>query len=430
MYFINSGECDIIAKNGYVVAPVPCCLVLIALHHPASPSAIPILSVSVVAVLKTGDYFGELALLSRERRTATVRAQGYCDLSILTRMSLDRLLDLYVAQRPALCFVLFRFLFVLCSPTHSLCGILDLFCSVSFRRYPEMEPAMKKVAATRVTQWKKTMRAAERANRFAKSLLTRTRTRIKLKKDTESQRTLGADTTTSKPARVPPSGRAPSIAVVEPHTHSDDSDGDAGPVTAVTSDTDVTSPALDEAAGGSSVVRNPHASSSARTVSPKPPETAPPDTRPVSAEGRRVQLPPLRPKSQQSQRSRSRGSHRGSADGAGAVAGGGGGGGAEWEVVARTIADIDREQQESEGDQGAFGPGDALYTPPAASNGLPPSSRVSRLNLSANTRRRVHTNVRASLLAGAVESGAAVGLCFAVLCLPQTAESHVVCCRP
>lgn len=56
----------------------------------------------MITVLRTGDYFGELALLSRERRTATVRAQGYCDLSILTRMSLDRLLDVYPEMEPAM----------------------------------------------------------------------------------------------------------------------------------------------------------------------------------------------------------------------------------------------------------------------------------------------------------------------------------------
>ena len=155
MYFINSGECDIIAKNGCVAACVSVSVsvsvsvavsVSCMVGHPHTKALCNMASVSVITVLKTGEYFGELALLSRERRTATVRAQGYCDLSILTRMSLDRLLDVY----------------------------------------PEMEPAMKKVAASRVGEWKKTMMAAERANRVALKILGRTRTRLKLKKSVRS----------------------------------------------------------------------------------------------------------------------------------------------------------------------------------------------------------------------------------------------------
>ena len=147
MYFINSGECDIIAKNGCVAARVSAAVsVSCMVGHPHTKAFCNMASVSVITVLKTGEYFGELALLSRERRTATVRAQGYCDLSILTRMSLDRLLDVY----------------------------------------PEMEPAMKKVAASRVGEWKKTMMAAERANRVALKILGRTRTRLKLKKSVRS----------------------------------------------------------------------------------------------------------------------------------------------------------------------------------------------------------------------------------------------------
>lgn len=52
--------------------------------------------------MTAGDYFGELALLSREKRTATARARGYCDMSVLRRTDLDNLLNEYPEMEPAL----------------------------------------------------------------------------------------------------------------------------------------------------------------------------------------------------------------------------------------------------------------------------------------------------------------------------------------
>ena len=65
MYFINSGECDVIGPDGSMV----------------------------LATLGPQEFFGELALLTRMRRTATIQAKTYCDLSVLSRYQLDRLLD-------------------------------------------------------------------------------------------------------------------------------------------------------------------------------------------------------------------------------------------------------------------------------------------------------------------------------------------------
>jgi voltage-gated potassium channel len=50
---------------------------------------------TVLRRLSDGDFFGELALLHRQRRSATVRALEYCDVYILDREAFDRTLALY-----------------------------------------------------------------------------------------------------------------------------------------------------------------------------------------------------------------------------------------------------------------------------------------------------------------------------------------------
>jgi hypothetical protein len=50
---------------------------------------------SVVSTLAEGSYFGEVALLYTERRTATVKALTYCHLFVLSKTDLDELLQLY-----------------------------------------------------------------------------------------------------------------------------------------------------------------------------------------------------------------------------------------------------------------------------------------------------------------------------------------------
>jgi voltage-gated potassium channel len=57
LYFIGSGEVEVIAADG----------------------------VTPIRTLSEGDFFGELALLQRQQRTATVQAIGYCDLYCLDR---------------------------------------------------------------------------------------------------------------------------------------------------------------------------------------------------------------------------------------------------------------------------------------------------------------------------------------------------------
>jgi len=50
---------------------------------------------TVLQRLSDGDFFGELALLHRQRRSATVRALEYCDVYILDKEAFDRTLALY-----------------------------------------------------------------------------------------------------------------------------------------------------------------------------------------------------------------------------------------------------------------------------------------------------------------------------------------------
>ena len=47
---------------------------------------------NIRAVMREGDFFGELALLLSEPRTATVRAKTHCDLFVLERSDFSRIL--------------------------------------------------------------------------------------------------------------------------------------------------------------------------------------------------------------------------------------------------------------------------------------------------------------------------------------------------
>jgi hypothetical protein len=61
MYFIRKGKVRVILPNG-----------------------------EVVAILKEGDHFGEIALLEENSvRTATIKAVGFCDLFVLTKEDLE-----------------------------------------------------------------------------------------------------------------------------------------------------------------------------------------------------------------------------------------------------------------------------------------------------------------------------------------------------
>lgn len=64
MYFISKGTVEVISADGR----------------------------QVYATLTDGDFVGEIALVLRKPRTASVRATDYCDLYMLTRSSLDRVL--------------------------------------------------------------------------------------------------------------------------------------------------------------------------------------------------------------------------------------------------------------------------------------------------------------------------------------------------
>jgi voltage-gated potassium channel len=47
---------------------------------------------SVIATLRGGDFFGEIALLEHRPRSASVRAATYCDLYRLDKESFDRVI--------------------------------------------------------------------------------------------------------------------------------------------------------------------------------------------------------------------------------------------------------------------------------------------------------------------------------------------------
>ncbi len=65
MYFINKGEVEVVSKDGN----------------------------QVYATIKDGDFFGEIALLLKQPRNATIRAVGYCDLYLLSKESFDKVIS-------------------------------------------------------------------------------------------------------------------------------------------------------------------------------------------------------------------------------------------------------------------------------------------------------------------------------------------------
>lgn len=67
IYFISSGQVEVIGRDGE----------------------------TVLGTLSAGDFFGELALLHEQPRTATVRATGYCDMYTLDRESFANTLTHY-----------------------------------------------------------------------------------------------------------------------------------------------------------------------------------------------------------------------------------------------------------------------------------------------------------------------------------------------
>jgi voltage-gated potassium channel len=67
IYFISSGSVDVLKEDGQ----------------------------TLIRTLSEGDFFGELALLHGQPRTATIRAVGYCDLYMLDRKVFARTLKRY-----------------------------------------------------------------------------------------------------------------------------------------------------------------------------------------------------------------------------------------------------------------------------------------------------------------------------------------------
>jgi voltage-gated potassium channel len=67
MYFISRGRVDIIAADGR----------------------------TLLNTISAGDFFGEIALLFSQPRTASVRAVDYCDLYTLDKDTFDRVLSRY-----------------------------------------------------------------------------------------------------------------------------------------------------------------------------------------------------------------------------------------------------------------------------------------------------------------------------------------------
>ena len=67
MYFISNGSVDVLSDDGS----------------------------SVLATLKEGDYFGEIALINKITRTRSVVAKDYCNLYALERKNFDALLEKY-----------------------------------------------------------------------------------------------------------------------------------------------------------------------------------------------------------------------------------------------------------------------------------------------------------------------------------------------
>ena len=51
--------------------------------------------IAIYATLTNGDFFGEIALLLSQPRTASIRALDYCDLYALSKETFDRVLGHY-----------------------------------------------------------------------------------------------------------------------------------------------------------------------------------------------------------------------------------------------------------------------------------------------------------------------------------------------
>jgi voltage-gated potassium channel len=67
MFFVSRGKLEVLSKDGQ----------------------------TVLSTLKDGDFFGEIALVLRQSRSASVRALTYCDLYRLDRDLFDRVLARY-----------------------------------------------------------------------------------------------------------------------------------------------------------------------------------------------------------------------------------------------------------------------------------------------------------------------------------------------
>ena len=66
MYFISTGTVEALARDG-----------------------------TVLGTLTAGDFFGEMALLHKRRRNASIRALEYCDLFVLDARTFDHILESY-----------------------------------------------------------------------------------------------------------------------------------------------------------------------------------------------------------------------------------------------------------------------------------------------------------------------------------------------
>jgi CRP-like cAMP-binding protein len=67
MYFISKGRVEVLSPDGK----------------------------TILTTLKEGDFFGEIAVLFSQPRTATVRADDYCDLYILDKDTFERVIAHY-----------------------------------------------------------------------------------------------------------------------------------------------------------------------------------------------------------------------------------------------------------------------------------------------------------------------------------------------
>ena len=53
----------------------------------------------VVTKLVNGDFFGEIGLLYESKRTASIRASGYCEIYVLRKLALEKILKRYPEQQ-------------------------------------------------------------------------------------------------------------------------------------------------------------------------------------------------------------------------------------------------------------------------------------------------------------------------------------------